>query len=62
MERLGHKSGYHMKDSSGMLATIVQASQKDNAAANDDTCHGEYGKGKVGHGDCPVDTDSAFSA
>ncbi|KAM6501407.1 hypothetical protein JOM56_004421 [Amanita muscaria] len=33
MERLGHKLGYHMKDASGKLAPIVQASPKDNAAA-----------------------------
>jgi membrane protein involved in colicin uptake len=35
MERPGHKLEYHMKDASGKLATIVQASQKDNAAVND---------------------------
>ncbi|KAF8622355.1 hypothetical protein AX15_007087 [Amanita polypyramis BW_CC] len=35
MERLGHKLGYHMKDASGKLATIVQSSPKDNPGADD---------------------------
>ncbi|PFH44975.1 hypothetical protein AMATHDRAFT_72087 [Amanita thiersii Skay4041] len=35
MERLGHKLGYHMKDASGKLASIVQSSPKDNSGADD---------------------------
>jgi hypothetical protein len=35
MERLGHKLGYHMKDASGKLATIVQSSPKDNPGPDD---------------------------
>lgn len=35
MERLGHKLGYHMKDASGKLATIVKSSPKDNPGPDD---------------------------
>jgi hypothetical protein len=37
MERLGHRLGYHMKDASGKLATIVQTSSpKGDPATADD--------------------------
>lgn len=36
MERLGHKLGYHMKDSTGKLASVVRSSPKDFSRRADD--------------------------
>jgi hypothetical protein len=36
MERLGHKLGYHMKDATGKLASVVRSSPKDFSRRADD--------------------------